>query len=161
MEILQSLGINNSFYIQLINFLILVVILYFLLYKPLFKTIAERSDKIAKGLELTAKLESELELLEKKRLEIISQAQLKGDEIIDGAKKAATVEVEKIIESANQKSESMLKQFEKKLASDQERLEAEMETKVYESVKLVMKKLLKSDSDLDKKYISNVLKSDE
>lgn len=157
MDILQSLGVNNTFFIQIINFLILVVILYFLLYKPLFKTINERQEKIAKGLELNQKMELELEKIDKRQKEVLSEAQAKSNEIIENAKKSAAIEVEKIIESTNRKSEVIIKEYEKKLENDRQKLEQEMEEKVYSSVKLILKKVLNDNTELDKKYISNII----
>ena len=62
MELLQKLGIDWRLLIaQLVNFSILVIILYKLLYKPVLKVLNDRKEKIEQGLKDAKSLGEELE----------------------------------------------------------------------------------------------------
>jgi F-type H+-transporting ATPase subunit b len=157
MDIVQKLGLNSTFFIQLINFVILVFILYKVLYKPLFKTIDLRNDKIKKGLELTEKMEIELQKIEETKQSVVKNAQDEASKIINQAQDKAEVRTQKILQDAKQKSDDMLKEYEAKLNADREKMNAEIDLKVYDAVKLVMKKVMSEDKSLDQKYISSVM----
>lgn len=153
MDILTKLGINDTFFVQLINFILLVVVLYLILYKPLFKTIKERTEKIKKGLDLTEKMELEYKKLEGTKQEIIESAQKEATKIISTAEEKATQRSQKLIDETNKKGEEMLKEYEKTLQKERELLESKLNDKVYESVKLVLKNVLMVDKEIDKKFI--------
>lgn len=159
MDIIQKLGLNATFFVQLINFVILVLILYKLLYKPLFKTIDERNDKIKKGIELTEKMETELKKLEELKKTMVKDAQEEAVKVIKNAEAVADVKTTKMIEESKKKAELMLKEYEAKLVQDRNTLEKEIDKKVYDSIKVVMKKLVNQETDIDEKFISNVLET--
>jgi len=158
MDILSKLGINETFFVQLINFVILVFILYKILYKPLFKNINERNERIKKGLELTEKMEKEYLEVENKRIEAMKKAQEDATRIINIAESKAEDKSLKIIEETRNKGNEMLKDYEQILIKEREKLEKEFNLKVYESVKLVLKKVLNEDKSLDEKFVASVIK---
>jgi hypothetical protein len=53
----------------------------------------------------------------------------------------------------------MLKEYEAKLVQDRNKLEKEIDKKVYDSIKVVMKKLVNQETNIDEKFISNVLET--
>lgn len=60
MELLSKLGIDWRLLLaQLVNFLVLLAILYRFLYRPVIKLLTERSEKIAHGLAEAARIEEE------------------------------------------------------------------------------------------------------
>jgi F-type H+-transporting ATPase subunit b len=159
MDIIQKLGLNATFFVQLINFVILVFILYKLLYKPLFKTIDERNDKIKKGIELTEKMEVELKKIEELKKSVVKEAQEEAVKVIKNAEAVAEVKTTKMIDDSKKKAELMLQEYEAKLIQDRNKLEKEIDEKVYASIKVVMKKLVNQEAGIDEKFISNVLEN--
>lgn len=110
---MEALGINLGYLIsQLVNFTLLVVLLYFVAYKPILRMLDERSARIKKGLEdaesasrRAAEMEQEFErrmgearkqgqelvaqatqLSEKARQEILDKARYEASGLVDKAK---------------------------------------------------------------------------
>ena len=160
MDILTKLGINSTFFVQLINFLILVFLLYKILYKPLFKTINERTERIKKGLDLTEKMEEEYKKIEDTRNEVVIKAQTEATKIITSAEEKAEIRAQKIIEETKKKGDEMIKDYQKSLEKEKEQLNEQINTKVYDSVKVVLKKILKSDKELDKQFVNSIIEKE-
>jgi F-type H+-transporting ATPase subunit b len=109
MELLSKLGIDWRLLIaQIINFLILLLILYKFLYKPILHLLESRKEKIERGLQDAIKLEEELaktkeirkqelEKTKKEALQIIEQAQKNAELLSQDLKEKTKKEAEKII----------------------------------------------------------------
>jgi F-type H+-transporting ATPase subunit b len=103
-------GINGQIFVsQLINFLIVLVILWRFVYRPIVKMLDERSEKIEKSIKQADEIEKRVSEIEKEKNDVITQAQKQAQEIIEKAHiqgqsrqdeiiKAAKREVERIIE---------------------------------------------------------------
>lgn len=90
MELLEKLGIDWRLLIaQLVNFLILVFILYKFLYKPLLKMLDGRKEKIEKGLRDAEQLGVELEKTKELQAAEIQKAKQEARGIIEEADKRA------------------------------------------------------------------------
>ena len=90
MELLEKLGIDWRLLIaQLVNFLILVLILYKFLYKPLLKMLDGRKEKIEKGLRDAEQLGVELEKTKELQAAKIQKAKQEARGIIEEADKRA------------------------------------------------------------------------
>lgn len=90
MELLEKLGIDWRLLIaQLVNFLILVLILYKFLYKPLLKMLDGRKEKIEKGLRDAEQLGMELEKTKELQAAEIQKAKQEARGIIEEADKRA------------------------------------------------------------------------
>ena len=114
---MESLGINLGFFlVQLLNFLILVVILYAWAYKPILKMLDDRKAKIAQGLE-DARIASEARAnAEKQAAKIIAEAQTEAarkvaeatqtaEQAASAVRAAADVEKARILKSAGDDAE--------------------------------------------------------
>jgi len=109
---LEGLGINlPTLLAQLINFIILLLLLYFAAYKPIIRMLDQRSAKIKESMEQaeairqkTAQTEEEikaqLEAARKEGQAIIAQATQIGDRLKEEAKKEARQEAEFLITKA-------------------------------------------------------------
>lgn len=101
---MEKLGIEIvPLIMQMLNFLLLLGVLTTILYKPLLRMLDERKRRIAKSLEDAEKISRELEEIEKKRLQIVKDATLKAQRIIDEAGKAAKTEAAEILEAQTRK----------------------------------------------------------
>jgi F-type H+-transporting ATPase subunit b len=112
MEGLAGLGINPPILLaQIVNVIILLVVLYFVAYKPVMRMLDQRSKRIKNSMEQAdaikeqaARTEEEvkkqLEVARKEGQEHIAQATQAGEEIREKAKQRARKEAEDIISRA-------------------------------------------------------------
>ena len=141
-----ALGVDTTFLIaNLINFLILVGILYKFGYKPILKFAKERQDKIEKGIK-------DAELAEKK----LNDAEAKGNKQLSSAHRESQLIVGKAKEQAKLQADAMLKktQVETKHIIDRAKKEIASLTLLV-TEKLMRKKI---DAQVDKTFIEQTLK---
>ncbi len=87
MELLQSLGVDWKLLLaQLINFAILLAVLYKFLYKPLLKVMEERSKKIEDGLKNAEAAEKKLAESAIEYQKMLAEAQRQGQLVIGQSK---------------------------------------------------------------------------
>ncbi|MCJ7511629.1 MAG: F0F1 ATP synthase subunit B [Anaerolineales bacterium] len=93
MEQLEPLGINLTFLItQIVNFILLVLILYAVAWKPIMRMLDRRRETIAKGLE-DARVAAEARANAEKEAEgVLAKAQQQANELVQ----QATVRAEKL-----------------------------------------------------------------
>ena len=83
---MEGLGINlPSLLAQIVNFAILLGILYLVAYKPIMRMLDERSRRIKESMEQTEEIKQQAEKAEEEFKKRIEQAGRKGQEIIDQA----------------------------------------------------------------------------
>lgn len=113
--------LNLTGIIQLLNFLILLFVLYKFLYKPFLQIADKRREKIQSDLasaekelkeaqEMKKQAHDTLESAKKSADGIISEARQKSEEIINQAKVKAREEAEKVLNSARNEIEREKKQ---------------------------------------------------
>jgi F-type H+-transporting ATPase subunit b len=89
-EGLKTLGINlPSLLAQLINFTILLVVLYLLAYKPLLKYLDERRRRIQEGLEASEQAKQRLARAEEDVTAQMERARQEGQTLIGQAQQVA------------------------------------------------------------------------
>lgn len=109
MEILNNFGFEPILFLaQVINFLILAFIFKKFLYKPILKTLKNRKDVIAKGIENAEKAALELAHAEAKKDEIIKSASREADEILKSTKIGAEELRSKILDETKSESEKII-----------------------------------------------------
>src|SRR5438309_10975870 len=106
-ETLQTLGIYWPKSIaQIINFAILLFVLWKFAYRPVLALLAERRQKIAEAMEHAEKAKVELAKTEAARLEILNKANTQANKFIEEARAAAAkvqeTETQKAIAQAEQ-----------------------------------------------------------
>lgn len=111
---LGELGISwPLFTAQIINFVVLLVMLYFFAYKPVMKMLDQRAQKIKDSIDETQKIKDQAALAEedfKKRIEavnkdsqeVIAKAMRTGEEARQRAMQEAKVEAQSVVEKARQ-----------------------------------------------------------
>ena len=111
-EAFGALGINVPGLIaQIINFSLLLALLYFVLYKPILRRLDERSARIQESLEQAELIQQKAEQADQefqRRLEegrreaqaLVAQAEQAGQRLKEGARQGARQEAEALIERA-------------------------------------------------------------
>jgi F-type H+-transporting ATPase subunit b len=129
---LDKLGINLGYIVsQLVNFTLLIVLLYFVAYKPILRMLDERSAKIKKGLEdaetasrRAAEMEQEFErrMAEARKVgqEQVAQAAQMGEkvrqEILDKAREEARGLVDKAKEEIDRERDGAMGELRQQVA---------------------------------------------
>lgn len=118
MEQLAPLGINlGMLFLQIVNFIILAVILWAALYRPMTNMLRQRSDRIAEGLNNARRAEEALagaeaekqKVLDEARVEaqrIAAEARTRADEAAAKAKSDAQAEAKRILDAARSDAET-------------------------------------------------------
>lgn len=110
-EILHQLGIDWKLLAsQAANFLVLLVILNFVVYRPLLKLIKERKKKIEQGLQGAAEAEKRLIAIDRMKEERLAEADKQAYAKVSAAENVAKQEAAKIMASAQDKAVATLAQ---------------------------------------------------
>jgi F-type H+-transporting ATPase subunit b len=127
---------------QAINFAIVFAVLYFYALKPLSKLMAERAEKIAKGI-IDAKKNSEtLNKTEKEYEDALSRARREADVIFQNAKKEAEVKKTEMLEKTKTEVASMIEAGKKSLEAEKVKMVSEARGEIISLVMLSTEKLL-------------------
>ncbi|MDX1951854.1 MAG: F0F1 ATP synthase subunit B [Verrucomicrobiota bacterium] len=113
----ETFGFNSAlFSSQVISFCVVAFLLKVFAFKPILKVLEERRQKIAEGLANAEKIKQELAKTEAARQEIMTQANIQANRLIEEARAAAA----KVQESESQKA---IKQAEEIIAKAREATE--------------------------------------
>jgi F-type H+-transporting ATPase subunit b len=111
---LGELGLSwPTFVAQIVNFIILLVMLYFFAYKPLLKMMDTRAQKIKESVDESQKIrdkaakaeeefQKRIDAVGKESQEVIAKAMRTGEEARQRAQKEAKVEAQAVVEKARQ-----------------------------------------------------------
>jgi F-type H+-transporting ATPase subunit b len=123
--VLAALGINGKLFLaQLINFGILLFVVVKWVYRPLLKTVDERSKKIADGLTHADEAKKQLAKAEEHASLLVQKAEGDARTILDDARKGAETERQSAVAQTKQ-------DLERQLADARERLKSEKEAALH------------------------------
>ncbi|MFA5023745.1 MAG: F0F1 ATP synthase subunit B [Patescibacteria group bacterium] len=145
---------------QAINFAIVLAILYFFAFKPLVKTMTERTDKIDKSLKNADEIEKRLALTEKERTEIINAAKKQANLIIEEASQRGEDRKNELVAKAKEEIGQVINTEKEKIARDKAETLKEIKKEVAELVVMTVEKLLneKMTGDKDRELIKKMVK---
>lgn len=114
---MDKLGIEPSLFVaQLINFAIIMILLNWLMYKPILGMLEKRKKKIQEGLELTEKIRLEFTKMDEKKAKLMEEARIDALKLIDEAKKQAKSEEHVVLEETRKKSDDMIEKAKREIA---------------------------------------------
>lgn len=112
-------GLNGQiFAAQLINFTIVMVVLWLFVYKPIMKILEERSEKIEKSVKQADEIEARVSEIEKERETVIVEARRESQEILEKAKNDSELRGIEMIDSAKREVERVIVKGKKQLADE-------------------------------------------
>ncbi len=161
MELLNNLGINGKLLLaQIINFVILLAVLYKFAYGPVLKMLNDRTKKIEKGLKDAEEAKKKLIEMEKKEKNVLHQARLEAKDIIEKAEAVSVKDAERIIAEAKDQSEKMLDQAKRQIEKEKEKILAEAKSEIANLVMVATEKIIgeKLDENKDRELINSVIK---
>lgn len=114
MEALDSLGIDWKLFIaQVINFIVLLLVLWKFLYGPIVSMLSDRKKKIEQGLKDNEEARAKLEATNAETRKLLTEASLESEKIIKAAKKEMEEETKKKLSEAQKKGRGNIEQFQK------------------------------------------------
>ena len=115
------IDINMTIVAQILNFLILVLILKFVAYKPVMKMLKEREEKIARSIDAAEADEQKAKELLAEYNKQLADARIKAQEIVDKAMKRAQEERDASVAETRREIEQMRKAAKEDIARERER----------------------------------------
>lgn len=150
MEALSALGINGKMLIaQIINFLILLLLLNKLLYKPLLGLFDQRKEKIEKGLKDAEESKKALDAAEEEAERIKEKAYKEANEILVKAKSEASEEAKAILSQAHQQGEKIVKSAADEAISLKNSALKEAKSQISELISLSLNKIIHQKIDIE------------
>ena len=148
------------FIAQLVNFAVVFSVLYFFAFKPLVKTMSERTEKIDKSLKDADEIEARLALTEKEREEIISAAKKQANLIVEEANKRGEEKRNEALAKAKEEIGQVINAEKEKLSRDKAETLKEIKKEIAELVVMTVEKVLneKMTSDKDRELIKKMVK---
>lgn len=145
---------------QIVNFGIIVAVLYKFLYKPILKILDQRSQKVSQGLQAAeANLKAQEELDDKVKSEL-KQAQSEASKVIKSAKTDAEKQAQEILAKARGEATTIIAKeragMEASFAQEKKQMEADFAAMVTQTTKELLTTYL-TDSE-QKKIIEHQIK---
>jgi len=148
MEALEGLGIDWKLLVaQIINFLILLFLLRFFLYKPIVNILSQRKEKIAKGIKDAEEAAERLNKASKESREILTQASLESEKIIKSAKQDMEEQTQKQIEQTKLKAQQILKLSREQAAKEQEKIVVQAKREITDLAVTISEKVMEIKVD--------------
>jgi len=140
---------------QMVNFTIVLLVLYKFAYKPILKILNDRTEKIDKGLKDAENAARKMEEMTAKEKEILGEAKKEAQKIITEAEKVGTKNKEEIIIESNKQAEKILVDAEKKIESEKTKMFTEVKAEVADLIVAATGKIIneKLDTRKDKELI--------
>lgn len=153
-ELVHQLGLNWKLLLsQGVNFIILLVVLTLVIYRPLSKLIEERRKKIEFGLMGAEEAERRLKEIDLIKEEKMKEAEKEALKIIDDAEKRGQKKEGEILKEAEVKSATLLEEA-RKIAEQKKQEEFE---KLTQKASTLIKEAIAKTVELDPKVIDEKL----
>lgn len=154
---MEKLGINPIYLTtQIVNFIILLVILKKVVYKPVLEILEKRRKKIEEGLATAEKLAKEKEEIEKAKAKILNEAQKEARAIIERGREQARKVEEELVSQARIKVEEIINRGKKDIELRRAEMESQLVKRTVEMTIALTRKLI--GEVLDKEKQAQLLK---
>lgn len=145
---LGSLGINPTFFVaQLVNFLIVVLVMWRFAYKPIVKMLDDRSKRIEESLKQADEVEKRVANLEGERDAVIREAKKQAAKILEEARTDAESRKNETVDSAKREVERVVIQGKGQLAKEKETMLREARKDIVEIAVAAATKILRDQVD--------------
>ncbi|OGH11498.1 MAG: ATP synthase F0 subunit B [Candidatus Levybacteria bacterium RIFCSPLOWO2_01_FULL_36_13] len=161
MEILNKFGFDPIMLAaQIVNFLIILYLLKRFLYKPVFKILKERQDKIEEGIKQTEKAQKTLEEAIGKETRILANAKKEAQMLIENAKSDSLELARQIEENAKTEVEGLINEAKAKISLESEIAEKKLSEHASALATSLLKKTLQDEIDKhgQRKIMENAFK---
>lgn len=161
---IEILGIDGKlFAAQLVNFAVVLFVLWRWVYRPLVKILNERSRKIEKSLNEAREIEKRLVETKDEQEKILLKAKKEAVAILARAEKETVENNNRMAAEAEERINKQLLVARDRLAEDKDKIVKEIKTETAEMIEAALLKIVpeRLDAPVDKKVIEKFLKKDE
>lgn len=143
-SILHTFGIDwRLLAINMVNFSLLMLGLWYFLYGPITAMLDERSKKLAKGVRDAEAAERARQQIESERATKLAEAAREADEALAKARAAANTRERELIDDASKRAEGIVAAAEVQAKEEKEKAIAESREEVAKLIVLGLEKALK------------------
>jgi len=146
---------------QLINFGLVVVVLWWFALKPLTKVMAERTTKIENSLKQAEEIQQKLTAAETEKTAILKAGRQEAQTILAETKKLSEQQQQKTINETQAKVKKIVEESKQQIAQSQQQMLKEVKSQVADLVIAASQKVLAdvSDKKIDQSLVANALKA--
>lgn len=150
MELLHKLGIDWKLLIaQIINFFILLFVLYKFAYKPVLHMLDKRAKTIEKGISDAKASEEKLAAIERLRDEKLAQAQKEIGSMLEKARLDAEAVKKELIDAANKQVEDLMRRTRLQIEEEKRKMIADVKREVAQFIIAATGKILEKEFNAD------------
>ncbi len=143
-SILTTFGIDwRLLAINMVNFGLLMLGLWYFLYGPVMKMLEDRRQKLAKGVEDAEAAGRARQEIEGERSAVLSAAAQEADEALARARSAAAARERELVDEAGRRAESIVAQAEAQAREEKAKAIADSKDEVAKLIVLGMEKAMK------------------
>ncbi len=159
MELISKLGIDWKLLVaQIVNFFILLFVLYKFAYKPVLEMLEKRSKTIEKGIHDAKASEERLKEIEQTRRKILDEAAREVGKLLEKAKADAEAMKKDLMADANEQAEDLLRRTKALVAEEKEKMTEDVKKEVAKFIILATGKILQREfSDSDQKRLADAV----
>ncbi len=153
MELLNTLGIDwKLLIVQLINFVLLIGVLTFLLYRPILRVLDERKARIQKSMEDAKKVEQMKKDMDDVRKEQMKKLDQETGKLLEAARKQADDMKKEMITRAQEEAAGIVAKAQEQLGAERGRMVSEIQSTLANIVvqmteKVLQREFAKGDQD--------------
>ena len=142
------LGINLKIFIaQLINFLVVLFVLWKWVYQPIVKLLDERSARIEKSMQQAKEIESRFESTRIEQEALLTQAKTESSAILERARLEAETQKEKLTTKAKEEVQKVIIQGKEQLRLEKVAMIREAKKEIIEIAIAAVQKILEESVD--------------
>lgn len=146
-----AFGLKGSLLLaQAVNFAIVLVALWYFLYKPVTKVLAERQQVVAKGVEDAKRAAEELAHAGDKAAEVVGKADKEAEAIVKSARSSATEERERMLAEAEARAAQVARDAQARAQEEAAATRRESEKEIARLAVLAAEKVLASSAKATK-----------
>ncbi len=150
---------NLTSVVQLLNFLILLLVLYKFLYKPFLNVVDKRREKIEFELGQAERERQEALEMKKEAEQILQQARKQSDEIVENARQRAEQILNQAKSQAREEAERIIGSARAQIEREKQQAIEEIEKRATELAVVLAMKILQNvlDEKAKREYLMNIL----
>ena len=160
-ELISTFHIQlNLIIAQLVNFAIVLFVLWKFAYGPIMKTLNDRTKKIEKGLKDADDAKKKLAEITIEEKEVLKKARVESQEIIKKAEDAAKKSADNIVVEAKKQMEKMIEDAKKSIEQEKSKMMTEVKSEIAGLVVAATEKIIgeKLDKNKDKELIEKSIR---
>jgi len=144
---------------QIVNFVIVLGVLYVFAYKPILKVLNDRTKKIEKGLNDAENSQKKMEEILVKEKEVITEAKKEAQKILAEAESRGKKNQDEMVAEAKVKIDKTVEEAKNKIESEKTKMIQDVKAEISNVVVMAAEKILgeKLDNKKDQEMINKVL----